>query len=118
MRHVIGCLLLVSGFAFADEATIISFEHKTALSRGAGIFDRGLESDDYVELVVAINGLELTCRTYSIGGGTGYIQNNPLQFVVGRTLEAEIWKDRELRVTVPDRNRPLKFDIQSARSLK
>lgn len=101
----------------AGEATIVSFEHKSKVQRDAGVFYRGLDVDEYQELVVEMDGLEITCRTYAMGGGAIYISNNPLVFVAGRKLEAEIWRDRELRVTVPNRNKPLKFDILSARAL-
>ena len=111
MRHLLAIAALVASQALADEALIISFEHKSKL-------ENAFESDDYQELVVQINGLEITCRSYAMGGGTLYISNNPLQFVAGRTLDAEIWKDRELRVTVPDRNRPLRFNILSAKAIE
>ena len=71
-----------------------------------------VEAEDYKEIVIALDGQKITARTFSMGNGLIFINNNPMAFAVGSKVEAKLGKRNELEVRVEGRRNPVKFAIQ------
>ena len=118
MKAPLFTLLALASFAVAAQdfapATIVDFQSRTkmdtnSLNRVLG--GPSLEAEDYKEITVELNGQLITARTYKMGGGMIFINNNAAAFAVGREVEARV-KRNELQVKIPDRKKELKFVIQ------
>ena len=97
------------------EATILDFQSKTKIDTPASsrIFGGpAVEAEDYKEIVIALDGQKITARTFSMGNGLIFINNNPMAFAVGSKVEAKLGKRNELEVRVEGRRNPVKFAIQ------
>lgn len=119
MKSLLTVMLALASFSVAAqdfaEATILDFQSKTKIDTPATsrIFGGpAVEPDDYKEIVIALGNQKITARTFSMGNGLIFINNNPLAFVVGSTVQARLGKRNELEVRVADRKSPVKFAIQ------
>lgn len=94
------------------DAEVINIESKQGLTSGAGIFNAGLESDNYTEVTLQLGDIQVSARTYSMGGGIIYLANHPEALIVGSTVQARIAKRGVLEVQVPPKGKLLKFNIE------
>jgi hypothetical protein len=114
MRKLLWVVALLSSQAFAaDEfidAQVLNVESKKGLT--SGVFNAGLESDNYTEVTLQVGDLKVTARTNpgGIGGGIVYLANHPEAMIVGSTVKAQIVKSW-LEVQVPE-GKVLKFKIE------
>ena len=124
MKAPLVTLLALASFAVAAQdfapAKIVDFQSRTkidtpALNRVLG--GPSIEADDYKEITVELNGQLITARTYAMGGGMIFVNNNATAFAVGREVEARV-KRNELQVKVPERKGALKFAIQRVEIIK
>ena len=118
MKAPLFTLLALASFAVAAQdfapATIVDFQSRTKIDTPAlnrVLCGPSLEAEDYKEITVELNGQRITARTYKMGGGLIFINNNAAAFAVGREVEARV-KRNELQVKIPDRKNEVKFVIQ------